>query len=359
MAISKKQPEVTHAEDTDSVIVSSRIRLARNFADECFPNSATDEVLEKIFEKSAKIISAVAKFKGGELVEMGSTPQNRRDYLVETRLISKDLAQAAAHTGVYISKDGSSSVMINEEDHLRIQVLAKGQKLSSLWRTLSRIDEGIESRAEFAFDEEYGYITSCPSNVGTGMRASLMMHLPGLVLSDRMEKIIRGVNQLGMVARGENGEGSEAIGSFFQISNQQTLGLTEEQIVAKIVRIGRKLRTFEVNARLTLKQKRPLFLADKLARAWGTLKFCEMLDSAEALSCISYLRLAADMGFIKGGKEVAESVLDPLITQIKPAHLQELMGLESPETDLRDTIRARFIKSALKNISEPDLSSLK
>ncbi len=337
----------------DSVVVSSRIRLARNLDGETFPNWANEAVLISVFERVSEAVKGLRAFKGCKSLSMDALPRERKEFLAECRMISADLARMPK-SGVIINKDNTASVMINEEDHLRIQVMDKGLKLSSVWRRISAIDSALEEKLPFAFSERFGYLTACPSNIGTGMRASLMMHMPALWLSGDMEKVVRGVNQIGMTVRGENGEGSEAVGSFYQISNQQTLGVTEEETMAKLLRICKRLKTLELNARALMLQKRPLFLADKIARAWATLSHCRMIDTAESIGCISFLRLACDLDmYDSSGSTVAD--LDELILKIKPAHLESEMFLDSADAPARDAARATYIKSALKEIGAPNI----
>ncbi len=342
----------------DSIMVSSRIRLARNFGGVHFPDSASSDSLKEILQRSLSAIKTVKNFKNSELIKMDSIPALRRDYLVEERLITRDLADSTDESAVVVSSDGACSIMINEEDHLRLQVYARGQNLRAIWKTINSVDDALAKNIEFAFDGKYGYLTSCPSNVGTAMRASLMMHLPALVLSGHADKMMRGASQIGMIARGENGEGSEPMGSFFQISNQQTLGLSENQILEKILRVCESLRIDELNARQKLLQENAILLADKIARSWAVLNSCELINTVEAIGCISYLRLAADLGFFGRSRLTVIERLDNLILQIKPAHLHEFIGVENADTQLRDSIRARFVKSIIKTLPVLSLKKL-
>ena len=337
----------------DCIVVSSRIRLARNLEGENFPNWASEAALISVFERVCEAVKGLRAFKGCQSLNMDALGQERKEFLVECRMISSDLARMQK-SGVIINKDNNASVMINEEDHLRIQVIAKGQKLSSVWRSISAIDSALEEKLPFAFSEKFGYLTACPTNIGTGMRASLMMHLPALWLSGDMEKIVRGVNQIGMTVRGENGEGSEAVGSFYQISNQQTLGVTEEETIAKLLRICKRLKAIELNARALMLQKRPMFLADKIARAWATLTHCRMIDTAESIGCISFLRLACDLGMYENSELIVPQ-LDELILQIKPAHLELETFVDPSDIPARDAARAEFIKNALNKIGAPNV----
>ena len=325
-----------------SIVMTSRIRLARNIAGRRFANAATREALEEVFDSCAKVLSGLRKFRDGELYRINDLSEFSRTMLFEDRSISKELLEGGAGRGVYVSKDGSASAMINEEDHLRIQVISKGQNLPSIWRSINALDDAVEKSIEYAYSPEYGYLTACPTNVGTGIRVSLMMHLPALVFSNQMEKVIRGVNQIGMVVRGANGEGSESHGAVFQISNQQTLGMSEDEIIKRITKYGKLISQFETNARLKMLEDKPAFLHDKFARAAAILKSCKLIDTAEALTYLSHLRLAADMGLMDGGAEFIGE-LDALMTTVLPSHLQLEEGVYDASPEMRDTLRAQLL----------------
>ncbi len=335
-----------------SIVMTSRIRLARNVAGVRFPQAASPDEQSKILDTCFNALSKVAKFKGGEFVKMSEISEFGRGILIENRLASRELPYGSPASGVYYSSDFSVSAMINEEDHLRIQTVAKGQTLKTLWRTLNAVDTAVEKNIEYAFSSEFGYLTACPSNVGTGMRASLMIHLPALVIAGLMDKIIRGLNQLGMVARGADGEGSDSYGAFFQLSNQQTLGVSENDIIEKIIKFGEKLSEFEINARLKILQDTPIVLVDKFSRALAILKSCKLIDTAEAMSHLSVIRLAADMGFIKGASALIENI-DAVMLDIKPAHLQKKFNIRESEAVERDKIRAAYLNQFASNIPEP------
>ncbi len=334
-----------------AIIVTSRIRLARNLAHSRFANSASPEELSAIFDKCVHALSKVRKFKDGRLVRMSEISDFGKGMLMEERHVTRELLMAADFAGVYISKDGKASAMINEEDHLRIQAVAEGQCLNSIWRTVNAIDDAVEETLEYAFNDRFGYLTACPTNVGTGMRASLMMHLPALSTTEQIEKIVRGLNQLGMVVRGANGEGSESYGAFFQLSNQQTLGMSEPDIISKILKFGGKLAEFETNARLKLMQQSPLVLVDKIERSATLLKHCRLIDTAEAVSLLSNVRLAADMGFCKSAGALIKSV-DAAIVDIQPSHLQHKFNIRESEPSERDAVRASYLNAFAETLPD-------
>ncbi len=324
------------------IAITSRIRLARNLAGHKFANAASLDEMREILRVCADALGKTKKFKNAAYFNMSEISDFSRELLLEDRAISRELTENTEAKAAFVSKDKRTSAMINEEDHLRIQTMSEGLSLASIWRSINLLDDAIEEHLEFAFSSSYGYLTACPTNVGTGMRASVMLHLPALVMSEQMDKIVRGVNQLGMVVRGANGEGSDSYGSFFQLSNQQTLGISEGDIVKKITRFAKKLSEFEVNARQKLRQENPAVLADKIERARAVLCACRLVDTAEATMCLSHLRMAADMGLFEGGDALIDK-LDKLILQIRPSHLQEFFNVFKCSALERDEMRAKFL----------------
>lgn len=345
----KKMIDIKLHKENSSIIMTSRVRLARNMAGQRFANSATDDELTSIYNACFNAVSKARQFKGGETVRMSEISELGRGLLLEDRLISRELPSGSPTSGVFYSEDASMSAMINEEDHLRMQAIGDGLCLKALWRKLNALDDAIEKNLEYAYSADFGYLTACPTNVGTGMRASLMMHLPALALTEQMEKIARGLNQLGMVVRGADGEGSDSYGAFFQLSNQQTLGLSEDEIIQKIIKFGNKVCEFEINARLKLLQDSPIVLLDKISRAYAILSNCKLIDTGEAISHLSTIRLCADMGFIQNASTTIK-MLDDLMLEIKPSHLQRKFNIRETDTQERDKIRAIFINDVVTSL---------
>ena len=339
--------------NAEAIFISSRIRLARNLAGEIFPNAVSKAGKKQIFERCKASILKMRKFSGGARYNLQDTPDFFNEILVEKNLISRELQQGEGARGAFVSSDAAACIMVNEEDHLRIQAMERGLCLQSLWKKINAIDDALEKSLPYAFSDRFGYLTACPSNAGTGMRASVMMHLFALDLSGDAEKVIRGLNQLGIVARGTHGESSEPVGAFYQISNQQTLGFTESGIVERITNICVKLAQFEQNARQKFLEQRCEVLLDKFARAWAVLESCVLLSSREAIECLSALRAAADMGFMGAKSKVA---IDSALVKILPAHLA--MGAEMTP-DERDAKRAESIKRELKKMKKPALPKSK
>lgn len=269
---------------------------------------------------------------------------NEKRVLVEKHLISPNLADQSKHGTVLLDKDEAISIMVNEEDHIRIQCLLPGFQLGKGLEKANQIDDWIEQRLTYAFDEKRGYLTSCPTNVGTGLRASVMMHLPALAMTQQLNRILPAINQLGLVVRGIYGEGSEALGNLFQISNQLTLGKSEEDIVEDLRGVVLQLIQQERSARENLLDQSRLQLEDRVHRSFGILAHSRMIESKEATQRLSNVRLGIDLGLIKG---LSGNILNELMILTQPGFLQQYAGeVLSPEQ--RDERRATLIRERLK-----------
>ncbi|MDG5788147.1 protein arginine kinase [Evansella sp. AB-P1] len=331
--------------DTD-IVLSSRVRLARNLSDTPFPIVSTKENLEenislvdtKFANKSHR------KFGQMELLKMDDMKKNEKRVLVEKHLISPNLSDESKAGAVLLSEDESLSIMINEEDHFRIQVLLSGFQLKDGLIFANEIDDWMEDKVDFAFEEKRGYLTSCPTNVGTGLRASVMMHLPALVITRQMNRILPAINQLGLVVRGIYGEGSEALGNLFQISNQMTLGKSEEDIVEDLRSVVTQLIQQERAARESLLQQSKLQMEDRVYRSYGILSYSRTIESKEATQRLSDVRLGIDMGLID---DVSGNILNELMILTQPGFLQQYAG-EILSTEQRDQRRATLIRERLK-----------
>ena len=346
----------SHRENS-SILVSSRIRLARNLKGKKFAPCANSRQLEDIYQTCSEALSKVSRLRDAREYNMASVSELDREFLAETRAISKELDTSALGRGAFVLPDGLTSVFINEEDHIRIQLMGGGATLLSLYKKASALDDEIEKRLEFAFSADMGYITSCPTNMGTGMRASVMLHLPVLSITNDVEKIVRAVNQMGMVIRGANGEGSDSVNSYFQLSNQQTLGVSEADIVEKIKTFCKKICQFESDARYKMLEDEPLVLADKFLRARSTLSSCKLIDTQEALSLISVMRLAADMNLMDTDAG-ALARLDKLALDIKPAHLCKLFDIKPDDGARRDAVRAEYLNAEISKLPEFKLAGI-
>lgn len=331
--------------DSD-IVLSSRIRFARNFADVTFPILAQEEDLEKIlnFFKEEYQHRSFKTYHDLELVEISGLQPIEKRVLVEKHLISPHLVENAKYSGALISQNEQVSMMINEEDHIRIQLYYPGFQLEKALEQASEFDDWIEENVTYAFDETRGYLTSCPTNVGTGMRASVMMHLPALSITQQLNRIIPAINQLGLVVRGIYGEGSEALGNIFQISNQITLGKSEKDIVEDLKSVVKQLVEQERNARTMIMNRSGIQLEDKIYRSFGVLSNSRIIESKEAAKCLSDVRLGIDLGFIKS---VSKNILNELMILTQPGFLQQYAqkGLTPDERDIR---RATLIRERLK-----------
>jgi len=283
---------------------------------------------------------------GGVSSEMDDLSDLDKQILVEQHLISPELSQADDGAGLILSKDRSCCVMINEEDHLRIQVLRNGLNFGTVWKKANTLDLGLDTNLSYAYDNDLGFLTACPTNLGTGLRASVMMHLPGLVMSKNMDKVINAVNQLGIAVRGIFGEGSDASGSVFQISNQQTLGESEEDILNRLDKTLGKLVEQELNARAKLLDESREQVFDKIGRALGCLRGAWIIQSSESMDHLSLVRLAADFGFLP---EKYRGIADRLMMEIQPGHVQLAVG-RAVDPDERDVLRAQILREEFKKV---------
>lgn len=332
-----------------AIFISTRIRLARNLAGKKFVNALSKLELLNVLDICESAFAGVRKFAGGRFYRVEEMSELNRNMLVEDRLASRELVENNQARGLYVSADNSCAAMVNEEDHLRIQTFAKGLNFNSTVRAANAIDDGFEKMIEYAFSPIFGYLTACPTNVGTGLRASVMMHLPALSLSELMEQIIRGLGQLGICVRGASGEGSDSFGSIYQISNQHTLGISEANIVKKIGKFVRKIAEFEINARNKLAWENPLLLDDKFNRAAAILASCKLIDTSEAVSQLSYLRLKADMSRSPEAENFI-SQIDDMIVKVQPSHLQTYFESYSADLQERDSLRAKLLNSFAASI---------
>ena len=328
------------------IVLSSRIRLARNLDRIKFPTVATNEESEQVIAlfKDKFASKSFANVGDLELLIMNQLQPLEKRVLVEKHLISPHLAEDSTFGACLLSENEEISIMINEEDHIRIQCLFPGLQLEEALKAANSLDDWIETNIDYAFDEKRGYLTSCPTNVGTGLRASVMMHLPALILTQQMSRIIPAINQLGLVVRGIYGEGSEALGNIFQISNQITLGKTEEDIVGDLKSVVSQLISQERSARDALVKVSNIQLEDRVYRSYGTLANSRIIESKETAKCLSDVRLGIDLGYIKN---ISRNILNELMILTQPGFLQLYAGgaLRSNERDIR---RATIIRERLK-----------
>ncbi|UOQ44647.1 protein arginine kinase [Halobacillus salinarum] len=330
--------------DSD-IVLSSRIRFARNFSQYPFPIVAGEETLEKVLEvfKNEFKHQSFRDYKDFEIVQMNDLQSIEKRVLVEKHLISPHLADHSKHSAAMVSQNEQVSIMINEEDHIRIQLYFPGFQLDRALEQASQLDDWLEEKIDYAFDEHRGYLTACPTNVGTGMRASVMMHLPALAMTQQINRMTPAINQLGLVVRGIYGEGSEALGNIFQISNQITLGKSEEDIVEDLHSVVKQLIDQERRARQAIMNRSAVQLEDRIFRSYGVLKNSRIIESKEAAKCLSDLRLGIDLGFID---HIPKTILNELMVLTQPGFLQQY-AKATLNPDERDIRRASLIRERL------------
>lgn len=330
------------------VVVSSRIRLARNVRGFPFLSKASDDERRQIFRLLSDCITEQEFGVESLLVDIEATDELDRQVLVERHLISRQHAEGEGTRGVAISAGETRALMINEEDHLRIQVLRSGLQLTELYEEISRLDDKIEQGVEYAYDPRFGYLTACPTNVGTGIRVSVMLHLPALKLTQEIDKMFRAAKDMRLAIRGLYGEGTDAVGDFFQISNQTTLGRSEEEIIKDFGnRVIPKIVSYESAARSILLKEHTDVLDDRIWRAFGILENARTISTNEALLLLSHVRLGVNMGRLKG---LDLATVNRLFLGTQPAHLQKRSG-EKLDGAQRSVARAEFLRSTLESLN--------
>lgn len=334
----------------DRIVMSSRVRLARNVNNLAFPGWAKKAERIKTLETIRPAVESLPQLVNAFSESMDNLPSIDKQILVERHLISREHAAKSAGSGLVVNKDESFCVMINEEDHLRMQALRPGLQLKQAWIAIDQVDSDLEKRLDYAFNSELGYLTACPTNLGTGIRVSAMLHLPGLVLSEQINQIIQSVNKLGLAVRGLYGEGTEALGNVFQVSNQMTLGESETDIVERLNKVLLQIIEHEENARILLLEKKPKTVFNHVGRAYGILANAHSISSKEAMNLLSLMRLGVDLGHFP---KVERSVIDDLFITTQPAHLQKQFT-EKLAAEERDLLRADMVRERLKNVERPN-----
>ncbi len=333
----------------DRIVMSSRVRLARNLRDFSFPGWAKKPERVKVLDLLLPAVSALPEMSDSFAEAMDNLTALDKQILVERHLISREHAAKNVGSGLVLNRTETFSVMINEEDHLRMQALRPGFQIREAWTAIDRFDSALEKKVNYAFDNELGYLTACPTNLGTGVRVSAMLHLPGLVLAEQINPIIQSVNKLGLAVRGLYGEGTEALGNVFQVSNQMTLGETELVIVERLEKVMSQIIEHEENARQTLMEKKPKVVFNHIGRAYGILANAHSISSKETMNLLSLLRLGVDQGLFPGTER---GLVDELFLITQPAHLQKQVS-DKLTAEERDLIRADMVRDRLKNVSLP------
>jgi protein arginine kinase len=325
------------------IVMSSRIRLARNLAKIPFPNKATKKDVVTVLEKVQQVVAEIDHFKTSAIFRMSDLDNVDRQFLIERHLMSHEHAANTEGKALIVSQEEVLSVMVNEEDHLRIQVMQSGLNLGETWKIINMSDDQLSQKLEYAFSPHWGYLTACPTNTGTAMRGSVMLHLPALVMTKQINKVLSAIAKLSFASRGFYGEGTQARGNFYQISNQVSLGHSEEDIIQNINGLIRQVIDQEEQARQALlMQNRPM-LEDKIYRSLGILKNAYIISSQETVELLSMVRLGIDLGIVK---DIDRSTINELFITIQPAHLQKIEG-KKLTTAARDTKRASLIREKL------------
>lgn len=332
------------------IVISSRIRLARNLADFPFISRASAADRAEIEKLLGELIMSVDESRRMLYLHVGELEGLDRQFLVERQLISREHADSDGARAVAIHPGEQVSVMINEEDHLRIQVMHSGLDLNGAWEQVNGWDDLIESRATYAFDERLGYLTACPTNVGTGLRVSVMLHLPALVITRQIEKVFRSLHKISLAVRGLYGEGSQAMGDFYQISNQITLGRNEERLIKDVADVVPVMIDYERSARDFLVRESQQTLHDRVCRAYGILRTAQTISSEETMHLLSSVRMGVNLGLIEG---VEIPTVNKLFIHTQPAHLQKLRGT-TLDTENRNIERAAYLRRLLNCEERPE-----
>jgi len=329
-----------------NIIISTRTRLARNLTEYSFPNAAAREELEAVVCDVYNAIASSQQIGEAMFLDMQKLGKLERKFLVERRLISPPFAETGKPAMLVVGEDEYLSVMVNEEDHLRIQSIQPGLNVEEAWRLIAQLDDELGEHLRYSFTDQFGYLTACPTNTGTGMRVSLFVHLPALAILEEIEKVFHKLAPSEITVRGFYGEGTEVVGNIFQISNQLTLGRTDDSIVRRMEEVGQKLLTLETDARERLLDDQVVQIHDKVYRAIGILKYARLLTSLELLNLLSFLRLGFDLGILKNADR---SFLNELMVTLQPAHMQK--KYREMDHDLpRDVHRAHVVREKISSL---------
>jgi len=332
------------------IVISSRIRLARNMADYPFVRRCNEQDRSTIEKMLRDRIVQADEFQSVGYLDVDELPSVDRQFLVERQLISRELAEGEGPRGVIIDGDEKFSVMINEEDHLRLQVMSSGLDLETAWQRINELDDLIERKVTYAFHDRLGYLTACPTNVGTGMRVSVMLHLPALVMTRQIDKVFRSLQKISLAVRGLHGEGSQAMGDFYQISNQITLGRQEEDLISQVSEVVPVMIEYERRARDFLVKESQKDLHDRVSRAFGILCTAQTISSEETMMLLSSVRMGVNLGLIE---DVEIPTINQLFIHTQPAHLQKIRGMDLDTAD-RNIERANYLQRHLRRNQDDD-----
>ena len=326
-----------------NIVISSRVRLARNLANVPFAHWANKKVREDSLKNIKNAIDTCSFLKKSNFFELSSLNDVDKQFLVERHLMSREHASVPNAKGLVFDDKEILSIMINEEDHIRMQIMQSGFNLMEAWRITDEIDSDLGKKLKYAYSDKFGFLTACPTNVGTGIRASVMLHLPALVFTNQASRVLQTISKLGLTVRGFYGEGTDVQGNFFQVSNQVTLGRSEVEIIDNIERVIGQIIGREENARKGMLMRSKERLIDRIWRSYGTLRSAHIISSNETIELLSAIRLGIDMGIIK---DITIPVINDLFILTQPAHLQKIEKGELSATE-RDLKRAELIRKKL------------
>jgi protein arginine kinase len=336
-----------------SVILSSRVRLARNLASLPFPSNTSSDEQQAVIRRLQRAVSQVPDLSRAPFIFCESLDKTDLEFLVERRLVSRDLAHGSRHRGVVVGDGECLTIMVNEEDHFRFQSIVSGLRLGEALDRISEVDNVLDAGLEYAFSDELGFLTACPTNVGTGMRASVLAHLPALVLTRRAKKVMQSVSAMGLAVRGFYGEGTEIMGNFFQISNQTTLGKGENEIVSRLEEVVGQIIGYEDDARDTMWRGARIQLEDKIYRAFGTLQSARSISAEEVVSLASAVRfgIAKELGGL-----CSLEVLNQILIHSQPGHITRRAGREITQEERRK-LRADTVRQFLTSVGGEPLDN--
>lgn len=335
---------INESVDSKSIVISSRIRLARNFEGRPFPNKISEESGKELVNLIMENFESYYNLKNYKKMKLWEGNNEILHSYLEKHFISSKLIKNGNRAGIIINNEETVSIMLNEEDHIRLQCITSGFDLKEAYDMANKIDNFIESKMDYSFDEKLGYLTCCPTNLGTAMRASVMVHLPAITLNNEITRILKGLTQVGMTIRGLYGEGSEAYGNMYQISNQVSLGINEEEILNNLEAVVCEIMLQEKNARMKLLSNSEFEIKDKIFRALGILQNSYIIDLKESLNLMSYVRLGVENSIIES---IDTSILNKLLIDVQPANLQLNLN-KKLSTKERDIERARILRENLK-----------
>ena len=325
------------------IVFSSRVRLARNLLSMIFASKAAPSEQKTVVEIVKNSIEKCPSFGQLRFIDFGRLDKREKRFLMEDYAISREMATSDGEKALLLSHDHMLSVMVNEEDHVRVQSILSGFQLRSAWQAANAVDDELGQTIDFAFSDKWGFLTACPTNVGTGLRASVMVHLPGLIMTRKIASTVQTVSKFGCAVRGIHGEGTDITGDFFQVSNQATLGQDENSLVGNVQRIAGELIAQERRAREVLLEQNKRQMEDRVGRAIGILNRARILSLEEAMSLLSALRLGVCLGLTPG---YPVALINGLMIQVQPAHLDLLSGREL-EPGALDSLRADVVQTAL------------